>query len=108
MQVWDDWPRVVRGPGPKLGGSSTEKPAAVKLRPGGTSSRCEAGADKAPSSTVAERRSGMLWGSVKLAKLTDAEMCVRHECRVLCRFWVVIITQLLMPVGSQAASCFSP
>ena len=49
----------------------------------------------------------MLWGSAMLAKLADAGMCVRHECRVLCRFWVVIITQLLMPVGSTAATCFS-
>ena len=82
MQVWDDWPRVVRGPGPELGGSSTERPAAVKLRPGGTSPRCGAGADKAPGPAVAERRSGMLWESVKLAKLTDAGRCVRHECKV--------------------------
>ena len=82
MQVWDDWPCVVRGPGPKLGGNSTEKPAAVELRRCGTSTRCEAGADKAPGSAVAGRRSGMLWESVKLAKLTDAGRCVRHEYKV--------------------------
>ena len=49
----------------------------------------------------------MLWGSAMLAKLADAGMCVRHECRVLCRFCVVIITQLLRPVGNTAATCFS-
>ena len=48
----------------------------------------------------------MLWGSAKLAKLADAGMCVRHECRVLCRFWVVIITQLLMPVRHRSSLVF--
>jgi hypothetical protein len=67
VQVWDDWPCDVQGPGPKLGISGTERPAAVKLRQGGTSTRCEARADKALSSAVVGRRSGMLWGSAMLA-----------------------------------------
>ena len=108
MQVAGDWPCVAQGPGPELGGGSTERAASVEMRPGGTSPCWGAGADKAPGSAVAERRSGMLWGSAMLAKLADTGMCVRHECRVLCRFWVVIITQLLLPVGSKTASCSSP
>ena len=82
MQVAEDWPCVAQGPGPELGSSSTERPAAVKLRPGGTSPCWGAGADKAPGPAGAERRSDMLWESVKLAKLTDAGRCVRHEYKV--------------------------
>ena len=82
MQASDDWPCVAQEPGPKLGRSGTERAASVEMRPGGTSPCWGAGADKAPGSAVAERRSGMLWGSAMLAKLADAGMCVRHECKV--------------------------
>ena len=82
MQASDDWPCVAQEPGPKLGRSGTERAASVEMRPSGTSPCWGAGADKAPGPAGAERRSGMLWESVKLAKLTDANKCVRHECKV--------------------------
>ena len=82
MQASDDWPCVAQGPGPKLGRSGTERAASVEMRPCCTSPCWGAGADKAPGSAVAERRSGMLWGSARLAKLADTGMGVRHECKV--------------------------
>ena len=91
MQVAGDWPCVAQGPGPELGGGSTERAASVGMRPGGTSPCWGAGADKAPGSAVAGRRSGMLWGSAMLAKLADAGMGVRHEYKVLNVFGLLLL-----------------